>query len=139
MKKIGLFLFISVASLLFISGCGGSKETASDHGLELPNGVESHLPLPAEAHIAFQHEDGNTYSIMYQPGVSYPDAIEFFSERLSTDGWTLVSEDIPDRTEGERTAGWEAEGHGVEVTVTLTAFGGPDGFNMTGFIMITKN
>ncbi|MDG5787112.1 hypothetical protein QA612_06370 [Evansella sp. AB-P1] len=138
MKFNKLFLLISLCLMFLITGCGGSSETAGDHDVELPNGVEKHLPLPSEAQITFRHEDDNYTSFMYRPGISYPDAVEFFSDNLATEGWTLTREEIPERTEGEREAMWEAEGHGVSVRVTLTSFGGPEGFNMTGFVMVRE-
>lgn len=139
MKVKGLYLLLSALSLLLIAGCStSSSETVAAHDLELPKGVESEVPLPADASIMVHSQQDDYYSILYSPGVSYPEAVAFFSDKLSSNGWTLIEEEIPEREEGERMASWKAEGYGVELTVTLTAFGGAEGSNMTGFIMIEE-
>ncbi|WP_280772072.1 hypothetical protein [Salipaludibacillus daqingensis] len=140
MKRTGWIYLLFLVSILGLTGCGNgsSTETAEAHDLELPNGIESKLPLPAEASINFQNEEDGTYSLMFRPGIDYPDGIDFFSDGFSSDGWTIQDEDIPETNEGERTADWGVSGHGVELNVSLTAFGGEDGSNMSGFIVINE-
>jgi hypothetical protein len=132
-----LFFF----GMVLASGCnGGGGQTADAHELELPNGAEAHIPMPSDASIRTHLDlDENGHSVVFSPGITWPDAIDFFSENLKSGEWNLIDEEIPDREEGERTASWRAEGYGVQVTIEITAFGGRQGSNMSGWMLVEES
>ena len=137
--KLKILLIILVGLILVVSGCGGSSsQTLATHDVDLPDGLAEHVPLPEDASIRMAMENQGTYMIMYRPGVSYPEAVDFFMEALPANDWIINEENIPDREEGERTASWSTERHGVKMRIELTAFGGVNGFNMTGIISIEE-
>lgn len=130
-------LLLGTIAAIGCNGAGG--QTADAHELVLPNGSEAHIPMPAEANIRTYLDLGDDgHSIAFSPGLSWPDVIDFYKKNLKTGDWNLVSEEIPDRTEGERTASWEVEGYGVKVTVEITAFGGRQGSNMSGWMLVEE-
>ncbi len=141
-----LLLPLSILIAALLAGCGGSAgagsakgETVAAHDIQLPNGVESVIPFPAEATVRTSMNLGeNGHSIVFSPGISWPDAVSFFSEKLAAGQWTVTNEYIPEKTEGERSARWEAEGHGITLNIEVTAFGGHDGFNMNGIMLVRE-
>lgn len=136
-----LLLLVSAFVVALFTGCGGGAggATLSAHDIELPGGVESVIPFPADASVRTHmdlEEDG--HSIVFSPGLTWPEAVSFFSDGLASGEWTVTNESLPEREEGERTARWSAEGHGVSLNIEVTAFGGRNGFNMNGFMMVTE-
>lgn len=125
---------------MMLVGCGGSGSsgTAADHDLEFESGVEDVVPLPAEAQIQMELDAGDSDAVMFRPNLTYTEFIEFFSERLSSDGWTITEETIPEDPEGEKEGRWKAEGHGTSIMVAFTAFGGPDSTMINGFLYVDK-
>lgn len=124
-----LFLFLA-------GGCGAQGDTAAAHGLNLPAGAESVVPLPGGAAIVMAESAEGSAVVLFRPGLNWPESVDFFSTGLQRGGWSLEEESIPELNQGERTAAWRARGHGVRVTINVTAFGGPEGSNMSGVLMV---
>ena len=126
-----------LATVLALSGCGGGADTADAHDVDLPEGVESALPMPSEASIrAVQEVEPGTVSMVFSPGMRFGEAAGFFSDAFAADDdWTVISEDVDDG-DGEVGAQWDVEGHGVEVTVSLTGFGGQTATNVSGVAIV---
>ncbi len=118
------------------NGAAAGGSTLAGHGVELPDGLAAKIPFPAEANVRTKMVRDDTHIIMYSPGLSYPDALAFFSESLHNSDWTIDSEYIPERKEGERESRWQLSGHGAEVSVSVSAFGGEQGFNMSGIVSV---
>jgi len=122
---------------LFLAGaCGAQADSAAAHGLSLPAGAESVVPLPGDAAIVMAETAEASAVVLFRPGLNWPESVDFFSSRFQRGGWSLDEESIPELNQGERTAAWRARGHGVRVTVNITAFGGPEGSNMSGVLMV---
>lgn len=131
-----LSLLVALSLALAPSACGAPGDTAAGHGLSLPAGSESVVPIPAGAAIVMSETAEGSAVVLFRPGLNWPESVEFFSGAFERGGWTLEEEDIPELDQGERTAAWRARGHGVRVTVNVTAFGGPEGANMSGVLMV---
>ncbi|MCD8509691.1 MAG: hypothetical protein LRY73_07320 [Bacillus sp. (in: Bacteria)] len=123
-----------------LAGCGGSgaSETAANHDLEFEGGVEDVVPMPADATIQMVIDNDDSHAIMFRPNLTYTEFVEFYSERLSSNGWTITEERLPESAEGEREGDWTAEGHGTTIMVSFTAFGGPDSTMINGFLFVEK-
>lgn len=128
-----------VAALLLAACGGGGGGTAAAHGLELPGGVESELPMPEDASIqaAVEPEEG-VVSIVFSPGMTYGEARDFYVDALDGSDWTIVDESIGEADEGEVGSTWSLEGHGVEVNISLTGFGGDSATNVTGSLIVEE-
>ncbi|TVR66100.1 MAG: hypothetical protein EA422_02690 [Gemmatimonadales bacterium] len=122
--------------LIISAGCGAAGDTAAGHGLSLPEGSESVVPLPAEAAIVMAEATEETAVVLFRPGLTWPESVAFFTQGFAGRGWTLDEQEIPELDQGERTAAWRARGHGVRVVVNVTAFGGPEGANLSGVLMV---
>ncbi len=135
-------LYLSIVATLLIgliAGCG--SDSASDGQLSqfdtrIPDAIAQHVPMPEQANIRMSMVRDDGMSVMFAPGISWPDSLSFFSRALPAHGWTVDEEDLPSETEGEREAFWVAQGHDHQLRISITAFGGEQGFNMTGFILL---
>jgi len=94
------------------------------------------VPLPSQAAIVMSEAADETAVVLFRPGLNWPESVTFFTQGFEGRGWTLEEQDIPELDQGERTAAWRAVGHGVRVTVNVTAFGGPEGANLSGVLMV---
>lgn len=137
-----------VAAIIVIalaSGCSadssGSSGAASlaDFDTRIPDAIASHVPLPEEAEVRVSMVREDEMTVMFLPGISWPDSLSFFSSSLPAYGWELETEKLPEETEGGREARWVAHGHDHTLTISLRAFGGVDGSNMTGLIMLEEH
>lgn len=136
MKSIIRITFF-ITLLFFLSSCGnnGGKETLKAHEIELPNGIESKLPIPKESKITFKVAKDGKHSVMFSPSLNYPESVAFFSENISSDDWE-IEESISERKEGERKSSWELTGHNVKVRLNVSTFGGEKGTGTSGFYHI---
>ena len=134
-----LLVALALVAALLLAACGGGGATAAAHDLELPGGVESELPMPAEASIqaAVEPEEG-VVSVVFSPGTTYGEARDFFVDALDGSDWTVVDEHVGEADEGEVGSTWRLEGHGVEVYVSLTGFGGDGATNVTGSVIVEE-
>ena len=135
------FCFSLIATLLLglTTACGSdsaSNSQLSQFDTRIPDAIAQHVPMPEEATVRMSMVRDDGMSVMFTPGISWPESIDFFSRALPAHGWTVDEEEVPDRTEGEREVRWLATGHDHQIRVSITAFGGEQGFNMTGFILI---
>ncbi|MGY6630567.1 MAG: hypothetical protein ACXIUL_06100 [Wenzhouxiangella sp.] len=131
----------SLAALLLIllTACGGdsaNNSQLSQFDTRIPDAIAQHVPIPEEATVRMSMVRDDGMSVMFSPGISWPASIDFFSRALPAHGWTVDEEDLPSEHEGEREARWIATGHGHQLRVSVNAFGGEQGFNMTGFILL---
>ena len=138
-------LLLATVTLVLISACGGSDSSnhhqsgqLSQFDTRIPDAIAQHVPMPGAATIrmSMAREDG--MSVMFVPGISWPDSLAFFAEGLTHHGWIIQEEEMPTETEGEREARWTATGHGHSLRLSLTTYGGEQGFNMTGVILIQE-
>jgi hypothetical protein len=128
--------------LVLASGCGAGSEAGTslaNFDTRIPDNIARHVPLPEGANVRMSMIQDERMIVMFSPGVSWPETLSFMSENLPAHGWAIEREDLPERTEGEREARWVARGHGHEMTVSITAFGGEQGFNMTGHMMLEED
>lgn len=122
--------------VLALGACGGAGSNAADHGVELPDDLASVLPMPAEASIMTTMAQDDIQIVMFRPGLAWPEVLEFFSKNLPAADWEVAEEQIPEDERGERTAKWRATGHGWDLDISITAFGGRSGMNMTGHVTL---
>lgn len=145
-------LLAAVASVLLVTACGdGTPDIApgqatpdsspgpgslAEHDTRVPEDLALLVPMPEEASIRMSMEDSGRLIVMFSPGLNWPEALGFFSENLPAMAWQVSVEDLPAATEGERTAQWQAQGHAHSLNLSLTTFGGEQGFNTTGHLML---
>ncbi len=107
---------------------GGPEHTAEEHDLELRDGLESKVPMPERVGMLMDHLSDDIHNIQFTyPGMTYDDAVEFYSENLRRGGWTIVEEETKTFAEvesGEDGSQWVVEGHGVEMSVAVIPLGG---------------
>ena len=129
------FIFVLVFTLM---SCGDSnKVMLSDYDIELPNGVESKLPMPKDSKVSINIAKDGRYGIMFSPSLNYPESVAFFSKNISPDDWE-IEESISEKTEGERDSKWNLRGHQVKVRLDITTFGGEEGFGTSGYYHIER-
>lgn len=135
-----LSLALALAATLLFAACGGGGgETADAHDLELPEGVESELPMPADASVmSAQEPEEGTVVVVFNPGSTYGEARDFYIDALEGSDWTVVDEFIGEAEDGEVSSNWSVEGHAVEVVISLTGFGGDGATNVTGSILVEQ-
>ena len=121
---------VSILFLMIIAACSdNSVGTTND---ELDSCFGRSLPFPETATItSCQSLETGGRVATFEPGISWSKSLDFFSKQYSSGNWTLTREEIPTETAGERTADWWAEGNGVEVGISITAFGD----SSTGFMV----
>lgn len=127
-------LCMSVFVTLVHSATAGM--TAADYGIRLANDVAEILPLPEGLTIGGQREILSTYYVNFTFDTPWPEAVEFFSTRLASDGWEIVSEAPPEQSTGAREAAWRATGHGVDVSIEIRTFGRVEGENSVGVMQV---
>ena len=151
-NRLYITLLAGLSSVLLITACGDGTpdispgQAAPDsspgpaslaaHDTRVPEDLARLVPMPEEASIRMSMEDSGRLIVMFSPGLNWPDALGFFSENLPAMAWQVSLEDIPAATEGERTAQWEAQGHAHSLRLSITTFGGEQGFNTTGHLML---
>lgn len=129
---------IFIALIFSVSSCGsGGKDTLHTHEIDLPNGVESKLPIPKDSKINMNVEKKGKYGIMFSPGLNYPESVEFFSQNISSDDWE-IEETISEKEEGDRESRWVLKGHNVKVRLKVSTFGGKEGTGTSGFYSIVN-
>ena len=141
-RQFATTVILAVCVLAVTAGCGsGNSAGASlaDFETRVPDSIARHVPLPEGASVRMHMTRDEQMIVMFSPGVSWPEALAFFSNALDRGGWTLESESLPEYSEGEREANWSARGHGHQLSVVITAFGGEQGFNMTGLLMLQED
>lgn len=139
MTRTMCFAIFAVLLIGLTTACGSDTATGSQldqFDTRIPDAIGRHVPLPEEATVRMSLVRDDGMSVMFAPGISWPDSLDFFAGALPAHGWTVEEEEIPDRTEGEREVRWLATGHDHKIRVSITAFGGEQGFNMTGFILL---
>ena len=127
MKRLSVLLCMTFVA---IAGCdtpdvgeiSGGQDTAAAHDLEFPGGVESEVPFPPDATIrTVVHPEEDAVSVVFDPQMEVEEAVDFFSDKLSSGGWTLTEEDVAELDVGVR-ATWRAEGHGMSLYVNGNVF-----------------
>jgi len=130
-------LFLAVVSLVIAGAQAESPaDNAAAYGIELPGEIASLLPFPPDVTVSGQRAILTTHYVNFTFAAPWPEVLEFFSTRLARDGWEIVSEDLPDQEQGPRLASWRVTGHGVDVSLTLETFGGPEGENSVGVLQV---
>ncbi|QOC23912.1 hypothetical protein IC757_07305 [Wenzhouxiangella sp. AB-CW3] len=139
MNKIFSAILAAVAICL-LTGCGtgdggiggAGSATAEAHGVVLPDGIASKFPLPAEATVRTNTEYEKDTRAIFSIPMSYAEGIEYFNAGFESHGWTTEHSASEEARQGGR---WDAEGHGVNLTFTLTAPLGESG-PLTGTLMV---
>ncbi|WP_139349779.1 hypothetical protein [Thioalkalivibrio denitrificans] len=144
-----IFALVALAALL-TAACGGNGNaestaaeggipTAADRGLELPDGLASVLPVPEGLNPgSVQHYDPEiTFTVRLSDTLR--EVHEDFTQGITEHGWEVMHADpLPEADEGEVGVGYRLEGHGVQVSISFTVFGGTDSsFNGRGSYIIT--
>ncbi len=105
-----------------VSDSSGGEATAAAHDLEFPDGVESEVPFPPDATIrTVAHPEEDAVSVVFDPEMEVAEAVDFFSDKLSSGGWTLTDEDVAELDVGVRST-WRAEGHGMSLYINGNVF-----------------
>ncbi|GEM_PF-2652976 len=135
MKKRYILLFILLFSLTQFGCSDNSVGTSND---ELDECFGTSIPFPETATITacIGRQAGSELirGAVFEPGISWPETLKFFSDNYSSGRWNLVREDIPTRTAGERTAEWDVIGPDFDVLISITAFGEGSNTFMVGTI-----
>lgn len=131
--------FASIATLLLglasSTGAAASQEnTAASYGIELPGDAANVFPFPAGVTVGGQRTVLSTRYVNFTFSAPWPEVLEFFSTRLASDGWEIVSEELPAQATGARQAVWRVRGHGLDVALSLETFGGAEGQNSVGVL-----
>lgn len=131
---------LSLLTALTLTACGGAGgETADAHDLALPGDLASEVPMPAEASIQTSVEpEPGIVSVVFSPGMPYGEARDFFADALDGSDWTIIDENLREADEGEVSSNWTLEGHGVEVWLSLTGFGGDDASMVSGSLIVEE-
>ena len=140
MTPFRLFISILVLSVLWFVPLSAAttqpENTAAAHGLELPGDVASKLPFLAEFSVGNNRKILNTHYVNFTFATPWPQVLEFFSTQFAADGWEIIREELPEQQRGARNAVWVVAGHGVDVSLSLETFGGPEGQNSVGVLQV---
>ena len=108
------------------SAAAAQVTRASDHNVELPDGLDSAIPIPESARMVNHVARSGGHTITFQPGISYADTVEFYASNLSGHGWSITEEEVKAREDlesGEDGSQWKATGHGVNLRVAVVPLG----------------
>lgn len=114
------FTYIAIAVMALSSmSCSksGSKDTVNK---DINDCLEASLPFPTSATLTACTDATVGKSASFRYTVSWGEAVDFFKQAYSTNGWEITSERIDDKPGSMRTAEWSAEKNGTKLAISLS-------------------
>ena len=118
--KMIRFTYVAIAVMAISSiACSksGGKDTVNN---EFNDCLETSVPFPTSATLTTCTDATVGKSASFRYTVSWDEAVDFFKQAYSTNGWEITSERIDDKPDKMRTAEWRAEKNGTELAISLS-------------------
>ncbi|TVR00513.1 MAG: hypothetical protein EA399_04275 [Desulfovibrionales bacterium] len=134
--KLTLFALFALSLPPLSVAAAHPENTAAAHGLVLPGDVAAKLPFLGEFTVGNNRKVLNTHFVNFTFATPWPQVLEFFSTGFVAHGWEIIREELPEQERGNRSAVWVVTGHGVDASLSLETFGGPEGQNSVGVLQV---
>ncbi len=113
-KILTLLLFVT------LTACGGKDDNKTTDNNAISDCLGEAIPTPKSATLTVCTDATVGKSASFRYLVSWDEAVDFFKQAYSTNGWEITSERIDDKPDKMRTAEWRAEKNGTELAISLS-------------------
>ncbi len=116
-NKIAILPLLLIAAL---AACGSKDGSKTNDNKAISDCLGVTIPIPKSAALTACTDAIVGKSVAFNYATSWTEAVDFFKQAYSTNGWEIKSERIDDKPGSMRTAEWRTEKNGTELAISLS-------------------